>query len=118
MPNRTGLVVLALALPSCGTWQAVPLAPQEFAPPPVEIRVTRIDGWRAVITSPRFEDDTVRGVRAGEPFDSIAVAAVDVRAVAVRRRMELSRDATQGLVLAGFLGSVVILFLAVPHTGN
>ena len=59
-PTRSALPCWSRSctLTGCAGWQAVQLTPASFSPPPTEMRVTRLDGWQAVLASPRFEGDT------------------------------------------------------------
>lgn len=70
--------------------------------------MTRVDGWRAVIAAPRFEHDTIRGVRVAEPYDSIAMPVALVRSVAVPVRQD--RGLGRVGALAGFLAVFVGLW--------
>lgn len=107
--RRTALAWLVpLAFAGCAGWQGVQLSPATFNPPPAELRVTRLDGWQAVITAPRFERDTIRGVRASEPYDSIVMPAASVRSVAVPAEDHKALG-TVG-ALAGFLAVFVGLW--------
>ena len=101
-PWRWGGIVAVATLTGCSGWQAVQLSPAAFTPPPQEMRVTRLDGWQAVIASPRLEHDTISGVRTEAPWDSIVMPLAQVRSAAVPTRNE--RDAFTSVgVLAGFL---------------
>ena len=74
------------------------------------MRVTRLDGWQAVLTSPRFEHDTIRGVRREAPFDSIALAAHEVRSVAVPRHEE-----RETLTRVGVLAGMVMIVAGIVY---
>jgi len=106
-------LLVALMMTGCVGWQAVQLTPASFSPPRPAMRVTRLDGWQAVIASPRFEGDTIRGRRAEEPYDSIVMPASQVRSVAVPLREE-SEALTRIGVLAGF----VTIFAAMMYVGG
>lgn len=107
-----------MSLGGCAGWQAVQLAPASFIPPPAAMRLTRLDGWQAVLASPRLDGDTIRGRRAEEPYDSIVISASQVRSVAVPMREE--RDALTNIgVLAGFLTVFAgILYVGSRGTGS
>ena len=77
------------------------------------MRVPRLDGWQAVLTSPRFEHDTIRGVRREAPYDSIALAAPEVRSVAVPRHEE--RETLQRV---GVLAGMVMIFAGIVYFGG
>lgn len=104
---------MVVALAGCAGWQAVQLAPASFDPGPPEMRVTRLDGWQAVLASPRFEHDTIRGVRNEAPFDSIALAAPEVRSVAIPRHEE-----RETLTRVGVLAGIVLIFTSIVYLGG
>jgi hypothetical protein len=104
------VIAPATLLTGCYKWEPVELAPSTFTTPPVELRATRSDGWRVVMSSAELEHDTLRGVRAGEPFDSIFMSVSQVASVAVRRGTT-SPELTAIGVLLGFLATATVLVL-------
>jgi len=116
--SALALLVALLPLAACTGWQAVQLTPASFSPAPTEMRVTRLDGWQAVLASPRFEGDTLRGRRAEEPYDSIVMPSSEVRSVAVPTREERATLTSIG-VLAGFITIFAgIIALGARGTGS
>lgn len=113
MSVRPWPVMALISLTGCAGWQAVHLEPQSFMPAPSEMRVTRKDGWQAVIAVPRLENDTIRGVRAEEPYDSIAMAASQVRSVAVPLQEERRALTDIGVVLG-----VLAVFTGMMYFGG
>ena len=71
-----------------------------------------MDGWQAVLASPRFDGDTIRGRRADEPYDSIVMPASQVRSVVPMR------EEREALTRIGVLAGFVTIFAAMMYVGG
>ena len=92
----------ALALVGCTTWRVQDVAPIVLVTEakPGKVRIERADASRMVLTQPMVVGDSIRG-RQG------AVAAADVRRIAVRRFDVLRTfGLVGGILVASALGCV------------
>ena len=90
------LLLLALQLAGCSSWQPSVAGPPRFAiqyEAPDQVRVTRLNGDRLVIRNPTMRGGSINGTAEGE---AVNVPTSDVRQLEVRR---FSGGRTVGLVL-------------------
>jgi hypothetical protein len=108
-------ILLAAYLPACTGYQVMadPSTGLQASPKPVkEARVTLRTGERFELMSPRVDGDSLRGVPAGGPARSVALA--DVATVEVRKG---STGKTLALVLGvtAVVGLVALVIAAATY---
>jgi hypothetical protein len=62
---RWGLVLGVLGGAACSAWKQVEVSPTALATGPAKVRVTRADGGRVVLDSPRIVGDSLYGQGGG-----------------------------------------------------
>jgi len=102
---RSGrVVVLALWLTGCHTWQPQRIGPTTRFGNNTRVRVDRTDGNSVMLAAVRIEADSVVGLRPGS-WDRAAVAVSDVRSA---QALRVSATRTT-LAVLGVTGAFVIL---------
>ena len=106
------LLMLALHLAGCHSWQAVTVSPREFIEDehPGRIRILQADGTRVELRAPRIETDSLTArisTRLRTGFVRIALS--DIAAVEARR---ISTPKTLAAVVLTGAGVVVALVWA------
>ena len=57
------LLLLVLHLDACSSWQPLPVSPREYiGTEPTSIRITTLDGERAVLPEPAIANDSIHGI--------------------------------------------------------
>ena len=84
------LVLLALQLQACGSWQPTTLSPPQLIEEeePSRVRITRTDGEQVIIQSPEVRADSIVGhynLRSEFGSEDMSVAVSDVRQIETLR---------------------------------
>lgn len=113
--SRSQLAAALLALAGCSTWRVVDVSPKAVNGSP-EVRVTRPDGSRVVVTSPRMTRDSLLGTRGGEPAGALALPLSEVSRIAIRQPDGERNSAL--LLFAGVTATTFVLWLGLVVAGN
>ena len=117
MRGSRGIAVLALgaflmSASGCTSWRVQDVEPAALVrdQAPKQVRITRVDGTRAVVRQPEVAGDSIRGMAPADSARGLAggptsVALADVRQIAVRKTDPLK---TAGLVVVGAFVAVLI----------
>jgi hypothetical protein len=97
--RRSWIAAAVFGLVGCSNWTVVELSATAVEAVPTAIRITRPDGTRIIVVSPRVTGDSLVGIRQGSLSDTISMPLLEVNRVAVRTP---DREKNSALIL--FLG--------------
>jgi hypothetical protein len=112
---RSLLAAVLVAQSGCSTWQVVDVSPRAVEGSH-EVRVTRPDGTRVVIASPRIAGDSLVGTRGGHPASAVALPLSEVSRLAIRHADGERNSAI--LLFAGATAATFALWLVLIFAGN
>ena len=103
--RRPAILVLALNLNACTTWEPTPVSPQQMLRES-QIRITRTDGTLSILPYPIVRNDSIVGTYGRDPrpikIGGVAtgeIATVEVRRFDRRRTLAAVVTITAGLVV-------------------